>query len=472
MIGLMAAPAGAHTEFQASDPGDGTVVMTAIDRITVTFTAAAQPAGEGFVVLDASGVVREPDDVASDDGMVWVLGFDEPLPNGRVGVRWTVQAPDTHPIEGSFSFTVDVASPTPVPEPAAAAPTPTPEPAAESTQDTAETDLATFLDTGGAGPTASDGIARIGSVLTVTGAITATGVISFAALVLGGSVSAAGPWRIALIGSLALLAGALASLGSQVAVLAGSWTSIRPSDLTDVVSTQPGLAALLRIGAGALIGWAMAAAIRGPAHARRHVIPASVGAQAAGVPVRTRPIAGGLTVELWLAGLGGMAALASFAFDGHTVSEGPRLIHGIANAAHVLAGAIWVGGAGMLAYLSRRPHTSAQPVSVAAARFSGLATGAVGAVALTGITMTALVVDGPSDLWATSWGRLLLAKVAAVAAIGVLGLHNHRVVVPGLEARPDDAALLHDLRRTATVEAVLFLVVVALTGLLIVADAT
>ena len=126
----------------------------------------------------------------------------------------------------------------------------------------------------------------------------------------------------------------------------------------------------------------------------------------------------------------------------------------------------------MLAYLSRRPHASPQPISVAAARFSVLATWAVAAVALSGITMSAIVVDGPSDLWTTGWGRLLLAKIAAVGAIGVLGLHNHRVVVPGLTERPDDDALLADLRRTTIAEAGLFVLVLVLTGFLVLADAT
>lgn len=67
---------------------------------------------------------------------------------------------------------------------------------------------------------------------------------------------------------------------------------------------------------------------------------------------------------------------------------------------------------------------------------------------------------------------MLVAKVIAVAGIGLLGAHNHRVVVPGLKDRPRDATLMTDLRRTTLMEAGLFVVVVVLTGILVMADAT
>ncbi len=56
------------------------------------------------------GAIRSPDQISSDaEQREWTLRFDPPLTGGAVGVRWTVQAPDAHPISGGFSFTIEVA---------------------------------------------------------------------------------------------------------------------------------------------------------------------------------------------------------------------------------------------------------------------------------------------------------------------------------------------------------------------------
>ncbi|MEL7158836.1 MAG: copper resistance CopC family protein, partial [Actinomycetota bacterium] len=113
LVLAIAGPASAHTGFESSVPADGATVDVAIDELTIAFSGAAEPAGEGFVVLDPSGTIRTPDTVSADaEQLRWTLGFDPPLTDGVVGVRWTVQAPDAHPISGSFSFTVTATAPT------------------------------------------------------------------------------------------------------------------------------------------------------------------------------------------------------------------------------------------------------------------------------------------------------------------------------------------------------------------------
>lgn len=100
-VGVLAGPpAGAHTGFESSDPVDGGAVDGPLGAITIVFSAAAEPAGEGFEVLDSSGLVRAPTGQSASDGRTWVLTFDPPLAAGRIGVRWKVKAPDKHPIEG------------------------------------------------------------------------------------------------------------------------------------------------------------------------------------------------------------------------------------------------------------------------------------------------------------------------------------------------------------------------------------
>lgn len=108
---LFAAPASAHTGFESSDPADGAVLDAPVDVITLVFTGPAEPTGDGFQVLDPSGELRQPTEATTDDGSAWVLRFDPPIAGGAVGVRWMVKAPDAHPIDGSFSFTVPAVPP-------------------------------------------------------------------------------------------------------------------------------------------------------------------------------------------------------------------------------------------------------------------------------------------------------------------------------------------------------------------------
>ena len=100
----------AHTSFAGSDPSNGAVVAEPVEEITLRFTGVSEEAGDGFVVLDPTGQVREPTSVTTADGKVFVLAFEPALNGGVVGVGWSVRAGDNHPIDGSFSFTVDEAA--------------------------------------------------------------------------------------------------------------------------------------------------------------------------------------------------------------------------------------------------------------------------------------------------------------------------------------------------------------------------
>ncbi|WP_158412303.1 copper resistance CopC/CopD family protein [Ilumatobacter nonamiensis] len=97
----------AHTDFSGSTPSDGDVIDEPVELISLVFTGESEEAGDGFVVLDATGQVREPTSVSvGPGGKVFTLSFDPALAGGEIGVRWSVRAPDKHPIEGAFAFTV------------------------------------------------------------------------------------------------------------------------------------------------------------------------------------------------------------------------------------------------------------------------------------------------------------------------------------------------------------------------------
>ena len=98
-------------------------------------------------------------------------------------------------------------------------------------------------------------------------------------------------------------------------------------------------------------------------------------------------------------------------------------------------------------------------------RFSRVATVALVAVAIAGSLLAWSIVDDPADLVSGSWGRLLIGKVALVAVAAGIGAYNHFRVVPTLQDDPERAATL---ARTLTAEAIVLVLVVAVTAALVV----
>ncbi len=518
VLAVTASPAAAHTGFDASTPGDGEVAAGPVSEITLTFTGDATPAGEGFVVLDPTGTIRTPDEISSTDNLTWTLRFDEPLAGGDVGVRWMVAAPDTHPIEGSFSFTVTAPAPLPteVPDPStgadeAASATETtepdddslveePEPTTESTvpitvpsdDDSASAasvepvDLDTFLDTGRAEPAAADPIAAGARILSLLGAVLAIGGAAFAAFGLRGDPNDVGAvLRWVRRGGLLLIVGAAIQAVTTTVTLAGDWAALgSTADLGNALWSSTGLAIALRALGGCLIvanRWVettTASAVGDPVVVARQL--ATIGAGHNPAPPDRDPDEPFVYADdqawdrrLARGALFGVALVAvSFMFDGHTVSEGPRWLHAVANLIHVTTAATWAGGVAMLTLTIHRRRRAGRPAKALqlGMRFSVIATiGLVGA-GLAGLALSAVVLDSVSEIWTTPWGRLLTLKVALVAAAAVGGAYNHRIVVPALDRNPDHQPTIDRFRSVVTFEAAALITVAIVTAFLIAAS--
>lgn len=491
---LPASPAGAHTGFESSSPADGEVIDEPVDEVSLTFTGDATPTGEGFVVLDPTGTIREPDDITTVDNRTWTLRFDEPLAGGDIGVRWMVAAPDAHPIDGTFSFTI-------------IAPLPEPNPSGEQTDETAvagdegadsnigelETAaepiaLETFLDAGQSGPAAADSIASAARIASIVGAVLVIGGAAFAAFGIRGDASDV---RAVLYwvrrGGVLLLIGAVAEVATMTAVQVGGWSlQTSPTEVVDVLWSSAGLAVVLRAVGGFLatsktgLATVAASAAGDPVVAARQLATVG-GGHSAPPPADRAPDEPFVYADdhawdhrLALGGLLGVTLVAvSFMFDGHTASEGPRVLHAVANLTHVTTAAIWAGGVAMLALTIHRRHNDDRPPQALqlAMRFSVIATVALVAAGIAGMALSVLVVDSVSDLWSTDWGRLLALKVVLVGVAAVGGAYNHRVIVPALDRDPGNQATIDRFRTVVTVEAVALLAVAIVTAFLIAASA-
>ncbi|MFP5311078.1 MAG: copper resistance protein CopC [Actinomycetes bacterium] len=103
MLGL-AGPASAHDAAESTSPAQGAVLAAPPGEVSVTFSNKPLGIGSAFSVKDAGGTewadgaVQIIDNVASQK-------LRSGGPAGAYTVSWRVVSSDSHPIEGTFTFT-------------------------------------------------------------------------------------------------------------------------------------------------------------------------------------------------------------------------------------------------------------------------------------------------------------------------------------------------------------------------------
>lgn len=103
---MFAGPAAAHLDLVKTNPKDGATQTKPVPEVVFTFSVPGKPAGEGIVILDRNGTTIPSDVSTPDGGLTWVATPDEPLQDGKYGVKWRVAAPDTHPKTGAIKFQI------------------------------------------------------------------------------------------------------------------------------------------------------------------------------------------------------------------------------------------------------------------------------------------------------------------------------------------------------------------------------
>lgn len=484
--------ASAHTKFDSSAPSDGDVVDGPLSEVVVNFTNPAQPAGEGFELLDPDGAVRTPTSIDETDGTSFVLSFDPPLTSGTYGVRWKVRAGDAHPIDGTFQFEVTGTAPTTtaaetapttpattaaetdttIAAAAASPPTTTPTSVVAASSEA----LDDFLNASSADGAA---VGRIGRTLSMLGLIFGVGVLAALIWTIRGTrddLAALLTWT--RLAGLVILTGGLV----EYAALAEIDSS---SSLGTLMSTRPGFATLLKILGGLVVMIGLnqssgrfvsaAGATSGQQRPRTaHSLSAAVATDVFSADAGSRESSADAyrwvpTTAAALGGLGYGLVLISFSFDGHTMSRGAWPIHALMNIIHLVAAGAWAGGVFAMTAIAwkRRRRSERTGLAAMVTRFSSTASVSLAAVTVAGLIMTWLITDGLGDVFNTDWGRILIVKTLVVAFAAAIGAFNHFRLRPALERRPDDPDLARELRITLSVESVAFVVVVVLTAVLV-----
>lgn len=448
VLALWCAPsATAHTRLESSAPAAGSTRSSPVTEVTLRFTLPVSQLGEGIVIDGPDGAVVA-DVAAAEDGLVLMATPSEALTAGDYTVTWTAAAQDGHPLEGTFGFTVAGAS-----EPAGG----TGAPSADATSGT-DHDMSDMDHDMGHDPSAMDSpatdvaaaVARLGSAVTLWSGLVAAGALAFTAFVLRGRDEADAP----VVLRLARWAGVLILGGLAVRVLAGA-ALVAHGDLAAAVSP---------------------AAI---ADSLTDTTLWELGLQAAGAVA----LAAGARRTLrgsWLAVIGAVLVGAGQVLGGHSNTVEPRWLVVTADVAHLAAAATWVGGVVSMGLLLRARHRDGHDLDAAlmGARFSVVAALSVTVVGVAGVVLAAGILDRPEQLWQSSWGLLLLAKVGVVLVVGAIGAYNHFSVVPRLTARRR-GVVRHAgrsyraggmLRRSAGRETTLMVVIVLLTAWLVAAS--
>ena len=170
----------------------------------------------------------------------------------------------------------------------------------------------------------------------------------------------------------------------------------------------------------------------------------------------------------------GALALGLVAAAGHAAAVSPDATAAIAfDALHVLATGVWVGGLVPLAALLRAASgergADARPYAVLAARrFSRVALACLVALVASGVVNATIHVGGVPALLGTTYGRLLIAKLALIVPIVLLGWVNRRRWLPRLsgDAVTVGRPAMRDLARFVGVEAALAVVVLAVVSMM------
>jgi putative copper export protein/mono/diheme cytochrome c family protein len=167
------------------------------------------------------------------------------------------------------------------------------------------------------------------------------------------------------------------------------------------------------------------------------------------------------------------AFMASLAWAGHGgASAGAAgAIQVVADALHLIAAGAWIGGLlpftlVMVCALRTRSEVWNLVAADVTRRFSAFAVVVVGVLLLTGLSNTWFLVGSLPRLLGTTYGQLLLLKIALVIAMVAVAAVNRLVLMPRLRDAAGAAGVLSRLRRNGLIEIALGLVILAVVGTL------
>ncbi|MER6254596.1 copper resistance protein CopC [Streptomyces sp. NPDC001584] len=368
----------AHAGLSGSDPVEGSVLETAPKQVTLTFTESVSFSDDSLRVLSPENERANPRPAQHADGKENTarVELSDKLPQGTYTVAWRVVSADGHPISGAFVFSIGQPSGT-----------------------------TAVVTTGSAEDTTAGRLYGFFRYVAYSGLALLVGAAAFV-LVCWPTAGAVRPVRRVLaVGWVALLASTVALLLLRGPYeTAGALTSaFDPSQLGRTVTGKPGIALIARL---VLLAVAAVLLRRSAVRLDRHDD---------GSPLPPRELGAGVR-------LGGAVLALTLAF---TWASAEHAAAGIqvplaipVSVLHLLAMGVWLGGLITLAVLLRRRGPGSRDIPASAiGRFSTLAFTAVAVLVGTGTYQSWRQVGSWEALSTTSYGRTLVVKIAAVVLV-------------------------------------------------------
>lgn len=362
-----AAPASAHAALRGSDPADGAVLKSSPGSVTLTFTESVGLLADSFRVYDPTNhrVTTGDAEHGPAGADTARITFPKKLATGTFTVAWRVVSADSHPVSGALTFSVGKPSAT-----TAAVPTgPAENPATGSLYD-------------------------IGRYVAYLAVALLTGGVAFMALCrppdtapLRRPVRTA--WWTLLAATLCLFV-----LRSPYEEGTSPATALDLAALGRTATGRPGLVLLARVALLAITAGLYAFLVRGREHRLR---PPS------------RPFL--VTAAVLAVALALTWATAEHASAGIQVPLAMT-----SSVLHLLAMSLWLGG--LTALLTTLHRATATPLPAAVVtRFSRVAFASVTVLVVTGVYQSWRGLGSWQALTDTTYGRLLLVKLAAVTLL-------------------------------------------------------
>ncbi|GAA2629620.1 hypothetical protein Adu01nite_40430 [Paractinoplanes durhamensis] len=400
-----AAPASAHAALVATDPGNGTIVPDAPNKVTLTFSESVQLVSGKIQVL-------APDGSRADQGEPTVDGGTLTIPlrsgggRGTYLVSFRVISADSHPIGGSITYSVGAASTPPT-----------------STVDDSKVDPVVRA------------LIPVGKYLGYAGLVLLVGPALVLALLWPHRLSRRGPSRVVWTGLGLVGFSTLMAIWLQVPYSIGTGLfDVRVGDLRDVLGSTFGAVMLVRIGVLCAAALLLRPLLKG---------------------------AGESKTDLALLGVLGVAALATWPLTGHPTASPVAGVSVVVDAIHLAAMSVWLGGLVMLGGFLLRLANERELAAILPI-WSRWAATAVTALILAGVVQALIEVASLDGLVNSTYGRLILVKVAlAGVVLGVAWFSRRLVRSKQAEASP------RGLRRVVWIELAITAVVLGVTAALV-----
>ena len=411
MTALTAVPSAfAHAILQESSPSNNSVVRTSPKSVSLRFNEAVETAFGSIRVYDCGGGRVDSGKIVRPSKDSVAVQIDRKLPRGTYIVTWRVISADSHPVAGAFVFNVKKATP------------------GGSCKQVFGTKTPGTIDALFKFVRALD-FALI--LLVVGGAIALAVVLRSAAPELRSRL-----FRILAGLSFGLVVAAALCIVLQGAVAGGFGLSeaFRWDTVHSVLQTRFGRSFLWQIGIAIVVG---ASALLASRSRRLELLP-----------------------------LLGLLLLPTISAAGHARTSGAWAL--VFDVTHIAAASTWVGGLGFTVLALLLAGEDRWPLaSRAVPRFSVLAVVSVATLIVAGSLRGYQEVRAFDGLWDTTYGRLLLVKIALVLPLLLLGLYNNRFAVPRLKRQIASVVEQRRFLRAAGTELAIMAAIVGVTAVLV-----